>query len=65
MYSNKRATYVPGVNLNIKIDKESQVLLDKYALKLSSEMRFGLSLEQALNRLIKITLGGFDNGNTD
>lgn len=48
----------------IKIDEESKFLLTKYSKQLQAEMQFKVSLEQAINRLVKITLGGKD-GNTD
>jgi len=50
--------------MKITVDDEAKVLLSRYAVKLNTELQFKVSLEQALNRLIKITLGDSD-GNTD
>lgn len=50
--------------MKINLDDDSKHLLKGYASKLQTELQFKVSLEQALNRLIKITLG-VNDGNTD
>lgn len=53
-----------GYEMKLKISNENVGHLHKYCRLLEQEMKFNVSLEQAINRLIQITLGE-NNGNTD